>query len=153
MFDFALTFQKAYCIRSAWKFIFFDIFRIVSTFENFKSIKISFVSTFGIYIVDKNIASVYFWKLNLKNNIFRVHFIDWFNSTCLRIKTNNLWMVFLKGSPYPIGTVNLLFCVGERRYAFGPEIHSVSQTADRPRSAGRFYLRQPPAAGYEALSG
>ena len=38
----------------------FDIFRIVSTFENFKSIKISFVSTFGIYIVDKNIASVYF---------------------------------------------------------------------------------------------
>ena len=74
MFDFALTFQKAYCIRSAWKFIFFDIFRIVSTFENFKSIKISFVSTFGIYIVDKNIASVYFWKLNLKNNIFRVHF-------------------------------------------------------------------------------
>ena len=40
-------------------------------------------------------------------------------STCLRIKTNNLWMVFLKGSPYPIGTVNLLFCVGERRYAFG----------------------------------
>ena len=74
MFDFALTFQKAYCIRLAWKFIFFDIFRIVSTFENFKSIKISFVSTFGIYIVDKNIASVYFWKLNLKNNIFRVHF-------------------------------------------------------------------------------
>ena len=74
MFDFALTFQKAYCIRSAWKFIFFDIFRIVSTFENFKSIKISFVSTFGIYIVDKNIASVYFWKLNLKNNIFRVYF-------------------------------------------------------------------------------
>ena len=40
-------------------------------------------------------------------------------STCLQIKTNNLWMVFLKGSPYPIGTVNLLFCVGERRYAFG----------------------------------
>ena len=38
----------------------FDIFRIVSTFENFKSIKISFVSTFGIYIVDKKIASVYF---------------------------------------------------------------------------------------------
>lgn len=38
----------------------FDIFRIVSTFENFKSIKISFVSTFGIYIVDKNIDSVYF---------------------------------------------------------------------------------------------
>ena len=74
MFDFALTFQKAYCIRSAWKFIFFDIFRIVSTFENFKSIKISFVSTFRIYIVDKNIAGVYFWKLNLKNNIFRVHF-------------------------------------------------------------------------------
>ena len=66
MFDFALTFQKAYCIRLAWKFIFFDIFRIVSTFENFKSIKISFVSTFGISIVDKNIASVYFWKLNLK---------------------------------------------------------------------------------------
>ena len=59
-------------------------------------------------------------------------------------------MVFWKGSPYPIGTVNLSFCVGERRYAFGPEIHSVSQTADRPRSAGRFYLRQPPAAGYEA---
>ena len=40
-------------------------------------------------------------------------------------------MVFLKGSPYPIGTVNLSFCVSERRYAFGPEIHSVSQTADR----------------------
>ena len=57
MFDFALTFQKAYCIRLAWKFIFFDIFRIVSTFENFKSIKISFVSTFGISIVDKNIAA------------------------------------------------------------------------------------------------
>jgi len=28
--------------------------------DDFKSIKISFVSTFGIYIVDKNIASVYF---------------------------------------------------------------------------------------------
>ena len=74
MFDFALTFQKAYCIRLAWKFIFFVIFRIVSTFENFKSIKISFVSTFRIYIVDKNIDGVYFWKLNFKNNIFRVHF-------------------------------------------------------------------------------
>ena len=36
----------------------------------------------------------------------------------------------MKGSPYPIGTVNLSFCVSERRYAFGPEIHSVSQTAD-----------------------
>ena len=83
MFDFALTFQKAYCIRLAWKFIFFDIFRIVSTFENFKSIKISFVSTFGIYIVDKNIASVYFWKLNLKNNIFVSTFIDWFKCSCV----------------------------------------------------------------------
>ena len=38
----------------------FVIFRIVSTFENFKSIKISFVSTFRIYIVDKNIDGVYF---------------------------------------------------------------------------------------------
>ena len=39
-------------------------------------------------------------------------------------------MVFLKGSPYPIGTVNLLFCVGERRHAFGPEIHSVKPLTD-----------------------
>ena len=34
-------------------------------------------------------------------------------------KNSQLVNGFLKGSPYPIGTVNLLFCVGERRYAFG----------------------------------
>ena len=40
-------------------------------------------------------------------------------------------MVFLKGSPYPIGTVNLSFCVSERRHAFGPEyIQSVKPLTD-----------------------
>ena len=97
MFDFALTFQKAYCIRLAWKFIFFVIFRIVSTFENFKSIKISFVSTFRIYIVDKNIDGVYFWKLNFKNNIFRVHFY---------------WLVHLQASEYAIPTLQLAVGAG-----------------------------------------
>ena len=54
------NFSKSILHSISLKIHIFDIFRIVSTFENFKSIKIGFVSTFGIYIVDKNVASVYF---------------------------------------------------------------------------------------------